>query len=151
VSRGPFAACVGLGILSACVVARQGTLTRVTGGAPVPVTVRVEADSATVRGTDPATGERLEGSFHVDREQRGARGVLAPPAPVGGGSVSPGQPPSPVSVPRATLRMSGRLDGDKGTSLTCVLEVERRLRLRGSGLCRPIGGDEPAVTYRLRF
>jgi hypothetical protein len=145
------AVCGSLGLLGGCVVTRQGTLTRLPDGAAVPVTVQVEADSAIVSGTDPATGERLEGHFRVDRSERTERGVLAPPAPVGGGTMSPGQPPSPASGRPATLRLSGRLDGDKGTSLTCVFEVEKRLRLRGSGLCRTLGAEEPSGTYRLRF
>jgi hypothetical protein len=49
------------------------------------------------------------------------------------------------------IEMSGRLEGDKGTTLKCVLQIEKRLKIRGSGTCRSVEGDDLNPTYRLRF
>jgi hypothetical protein len=104
-------------------------------------------------GTDPETGERFEGIFRVNREQRGSgpAGMVDPRPAMGGGTVSPGVAPPLPTGRRATIEMVGRLEGDKGTTLKCVLQIEKRLRIRGSGTCRPVEGDDLNPTYRLHF
>ncbi len=140
-------------VLSGCAVTREGTLTRIPSGPAVPVSVSVQEESATVVGTDPETGERFEGIFRVNREQRGSGpgGMVDPRPAMGGGAVSPGVAPPLPTGRRATIEMSGRLEGDKGTTLKCVLQIEKRLKIRGSGTCRPVEGDDLNPTYRLRF
>ena len=140
-------------LLGACAVTREGTLTRLPSGATVPVSVSIREDVATVTGTDPATGERLEGIFHTSAGERttGPRGVLGPSPALGGGAVSPGVPPPPATDRRSTIDMVGRLEGDKGTSARCVLQIERGLRVKGSGVCRGEEGDDQSPTFRLRF
>jgi hypothetical protein len=140
-------------VLSGCAVTREGTLTRIPSGPTIPVSVSVQEESATVVGTDPGTGERLEGTFHVNREQRGSGpgGNVEPWPPMGGGAISPGVAPPLPTGRRATIQMVGRLEGDKGTNLKCVLEIEKRVKIRGSGTCRPVESDDLNPTYRLRF
>ena len=145
------AGCGFVVVLTACAVTREGTLTRLSSGDLIPVTVRVEEESVTIVGTNPATGEKLEGTLHVQRGDRGGKGMLGPRPPGGRPEMSPGMLPPPATGQRATLEMTGMLEGDKGTSLKCALQVEKRLRLRGTGICRPVEGDELNPTYRLRF
>jgi len=137
----------------ACVVTRQGTLTKVSSGAVFPVSVVVAADSATVRGTNPENGESLEGTFHLDSEGRAPSpmGVPGPAPPIGGGAVSPGTGPRPVSGRPVVLELTGRLEGDKGTSLRCSLQIKKGLRLEGMGLCRSLEGEEESAVFRIRF
>ncbi len=131
--------------LAGCVVTRTGTLTATSDGRAIPVTVAVKEESATVRGVDPATGERLEGVLAAGR----------PPRPPGGlAPIPPAAPPigvAPTVAGPVVIFFRGHLEGDHGTRLTCTLEVERRLRLRGSGVCRLTGGDDSSPVYRLSF
>jgi hypothetical protein len=147
------ARCGCLVVLSGCAVTREGTLTRIPSGPAIPVSVSVQEESATVVGTDPETGERFEGIFRITREQRGSGpgGMVDPRPAMGGGAVSPGVAPPLPTGQRATIEMFGRLEGDKGTNLKCVLQIEKRLKIRGSGTCRPVEGDDLNPTYRLRF
>lgn len=144
--------CGCLVVLSACTVTRQGTLMRLPRGPTVPVTVSIQEESATVRGTNPETGEKLEGTLRLEKQnRRGDRGMLGPAPVIGGEKASPGMPPPPVTGRKATLDMAGLLEGDKGTNLKCVVQIEKRIRIRGSGTCRPVEGDDLNPTYRLRF
>ena len=145
--------CGCLIVLSGCVVTREGTLTRIAGGPAIPISVSIQEESATVTGTNSETGERFEGTFHVNREPGASGpGAMQNPWPAtGGGAVSPGVGPPLPSGRRAMLDMVGRLEGDKGTSLKCVLQIEKRLRIRGSGTCRQVEGGDLNPTYRLRF
>ena len=65
--------------------------------------------------------------------------------------MSPGVGPRPATGRQAILEMAGRLEGDKGTSLRCALEVRKGLRLRGEGVCRTLEGQEEITLYRIRF
>jgi hypothetical protein len=134
-------------------VTREGTLTKIPSGPTVPISVSIQEESATVVGTDPETGERFEGIFRVNREQggSGSGGMVNPWPATGGGAVSPGVGPPLPTGRRATLDMVGLLEGDKGTNLKCVLQIEKRLKIRGSGTCRPVEGDDLSRTYRLSF
>ncbi|HVN76282.1 MAG TPA: hypothetical protein VMT19_08205 [Thermoanaerobaculaceae bacterium] len=148
------AALCGLACLAAgCAVTRQGTLTGGTPAVTVPVSVAVGAESAAVHGTNPQTGERLEGTFHLTREERTPSpvGIPGPPPSFGGGAVSPGTGPGYAASGPAVIAMSGRLEGDKGTSLRCTLQVKKGLNLQGVGVCRPSEGAEEGIVYRLRF
>ncbi len=132
-------------VLGGCVVTRAGTLTKIPDGPAIPATVAVREESATVRGVDPLTGETLTGVLHVEHAER-PRGGLAP-APGVGPHV--GLAPSPAGP--VVMVFVGRLEGDRGTSLKCTLEVERRLRLRGHGVCRLADSEDPSPVYRLNF
>ncbi|TAM46210.1 MAG: hypothetical protein EPN53_13675 [Acidobacteria bacterium] len=130
-------------VFSGCVVTRAGTLTAISDGRAIPVTVAVKEESATVRGIDPKTGETLTGVLEVERPER----------PPGGLAPAPGAGPhigiAPVPGGPVVMVFVGRLEGDRGTNLKCRLEVERRLRLRGGGVCRLADGDDPSPVYRL--
>ncbi|MBZ5589382.1 MAG: hypothetical protein LAO05_12550 [Acidobacteriia bacterium] len=147
------AGCALTALLAGCAVTRQGKLTTIASGVTIPITVEVKADSATIHGTNPESGEHLEGIFRLDRGERvrGSMGMPGPVGPGGGGSVSPGVGPYPATGRPAILEMTGHLEGDKGTSLRCALEVEKRLRLRGAGVCRTLEGQEESTVYRIRF
>lgn len=137
----------------ACTVTRHGTLERLPAGPVIPVSISVQEEAATVVGTDPQTGERLEGVFHVSHEERPAerRGMVAPVPPMGGGAGSPGVAPPSPSDRRSTIEMVGHLEGSKGTSAKCTLQIFRGLRVRGSGDCRADEGDDQHPTFRIRF
>lgn len=139
-------------LLAACALTRHGTLTRTESGAVIPVSIVVKEDSVTIHGTNPADGESLEGRLHPDREERLRPSIGLPgPGPPVGGAVSPGVGPRPTTGGPAFLEMAGRLEGDKGTSVRCVLRIEKRLRLRGEGVCRTLEGQEETTVYRIRF
>jgi hypothetical protein len=143
-------ACGYLVLLCACTFTRKGTLTKLPTGPEIKVTVAVAETSATVKGTDAETGEEFEGVLHAE-EVKPDRGMAAPAPPLGGGSVTPGVAPPPMTGARETIQMSGRLEGSKGTSLKCVVQVERTLTLKGSGTCRIADSDDLNPAYRLRF
>ncbi len=132
-------------LLGGCVVTRAGTLTRVPGGPEIPVTVAVKEESATVRGTNPQTGEVLAGIFQVEHAERPAGGLRPVP------ETGPQTGFAPVTGGPVVMVFVGRLEGDRGTSLKCRLEVERRLRLRGRGVCRLADSDDQFPLYRLSF
>ncbi len=150
--RTPAVGCGFVVLLVACAFTRHGTLTKTPSEMVIPISVVVREDSATIRGTNPENGESLEGLFHIDREERPRApiGLPGPPPPVGG-AVSPGVGPRPATGRQAILEMAGRLEGDKGTSLRCALEVRKGLRLRGEGVCRTLEGQEEITLYRIRF
>ena len=145
-ARRSAALALGVALLAGgCTVTRPGTLLPLPAGAAIPVTVTVTEDAATIRGVDPATGERLEGVLAAER----------PPRPPGGlAPIPPAAPPvgvAPAATGPVVIFFSGHLEGDHGTRLTCTLEVERRLRLRGSGLCRLAGEAKGPPEFRLTF
>ena len=140
--------------VSGCSVTRHGTLAKFPSGVVVPITVVVEVDGATVRGTNPETGERLAGTLHVTGKERTSApgGVMGPAAAVGGGAVSPGTGPRPATAQQPTvLDMAGRLEGDLGTSLRCTLQVKKGLRLEGLGACRVDEDEKGPLAFRIRF
>ena len=142
-------ALAGVLMLAGCAVTRTGSLVRVPSGRTLAVEVTVRSDSARVTGVDPVTGERLAGTLVEDLENRRA-GEASPamPAPGTGGPIPPGE--APVRMGPGILNLRGDLQGDHGTKLRCVLQVERRLRIRGRGLCHVVG-SESGITYKLSF
>ncbi len=134
-------------LLGGCLVTRAGTLTRVPGGPEIPVTVKVQEESATVRGVDPQTGETLAGVLQVEHAKRPPGGLAPAPAP----AIGPHIGLAPETGGPVVMVFVGRLEGDRGTSLKCRLEVERRLRPRGRGVCRPAGSEAQFPLYRLSF
>ncbi len=150
----PLALGAGLALLAgSCTFTRHGTLTSASSGAVIPISVAVAAESAKITGTDPATGERIEGTFHLERAERspGRIGVPGPAPAIGGGAVSPGTGPRPATATPAVLDLTGRLEGDRGTSLRCGLQIKKGLNLEGVGACRTDESDENVVAYRIRF
>jgi hypothetical protein len=144
----------GLALLTvACSVTRHGTLSRFPSGVTVPIAVVVDAASATVSGTNPDDGERLAGTFHATHEYRAPLpgGVMTPQPPMGGGAVSPGTGPYMAPAQASLIEMTGVLEGDKGTSLRCSLQIKKGLRLHGSGVCRIAGGEDKDIAFRIRF
>ncbi len=143
------AAVTAVVVLAGCAVTRSGSLVRVPSGRTIPVEVTVSSDSARVTGVDPVTGERLAGTLVEDVENRRA-GELSPamPAPGTGGPIPSGE--APVRMGPATLNLRGEITGDQGTTLRCVLQVEKRLRIRGRGLCHVLG-SESGISYKLSF
>jgi hypothetical protein len=137
-------------LLGACAITRQGTLSKLPAGPQIPMTVNVTDTDATLKGTDPQSGEEFEGTFHVV-EMQGESGKPTPNLPVGGGSMTPGLPPAPRSGGKATIRMVGRLEGSKGTSLKCAIEIERTLTLKGSGMCLIADTNDTNPAYTIRF
>ena len=148
--RGSLVLCGGLVLLAACAITRKGTLTKLSAGPEIPVTVSVTETEATLTGTDPQSGEEFEGTFNVV-ETKGDHGMLGPSSPMGGGSMTPGLPPETRTGTKETIQMTGRLEGSKGTSLKCVVQVERTLTLKGSGICWVVDSDDPNPAYRLHF
>jgi hypothetical protein len=134
-------------VLGGCVVTRAGTLTRVPGGPEIPVTVAVKEASATVLGVDPQTGETLAGVLHVEHAERPPGGLAPVPSP----GLGPHIGLAPETGGPVVMVFVGRLEGDRGTSLKCRLEVERRLRLRGRGVCRLADSEAQFPLYRLTF
>jgi hypothetical protein len=132
-------------VLGGCVVTRAGTLTKLPDGPKIPVTVAVKEESATVRGTNPKTGEALTGVLRVEHAEHPPGGLA--PAPGGGPYIGL----APVPGGPVVMVFVGRLEGDRGTNLKCRLEVERRLRLRGRGVCRLADSEDQFPLYRLSF
>ncbi len=137
-------------LLAACAITRNGTLTKLPTGPQIPVTVAVTETEATVKGTDTQSGERFEGTFHAV-EPKGDREMLGPSSPMGGESMTPGQAPMPRTGTRETIQMTGRLEGDKGTSLKCAIQIERTLTMKGSGTCLLADTGDLNPAYHLRF
>jgi hypothetical protein len=137
----------------ACAVTRQGKLLVPGEDRSIPLTITLSSSTAEVTGFDPVTGERFMGAF---QEEANAR------RPVDSGSMGPpiGGGPAPIgsegvvggSVRDATINMTGSLTGDRGTELLCVLQVEKRVLIRGAGTCRSQGAlDDEGKIYRLSF
>ena len=139
-------------LLAACAFTRHGTLTGTESGVVIPMSIVIKEDSATMRGTNPENGESLEGLFHIDSDERPRApiGLPGPPPPVGG-AVCPGVGPRPATGRPEILEMAGRLEGDKGTSLRCALEVKKGLKLKGEGVCRALEGQDEITLYRISF
>jgi hypothetical protein len=134
-----------------CTVSRQGTLETLPTGPVIPVTVSVEGDAVAVRGRNPATGETFEGRLAKVVRGRAGSGSWYPSS---GGGVTP--MPGGISAAgtggnETTIDVAGNLEGDQGTTLRCVAQVERRLRLRGGGTCAVEGDAVSTTSYRLRF
>jgi len=144
------AACGCALLLAGCATTRHGTLKKLPSGPEFPVTVTVSESEATVKGTDEQTGEQFEGTFHVV-ESSADRGMLGPAPAVGGGAVTPGVAPPPVRATKGTIHMTGRLEGSKGTSLRCTIEIERTLTMKGGGACVLLDSGDPNPAYTLRF
>lgn len=150
-------AAAGLGLAATlfavgCTVSRAGTLELLPGGSTFPVKVSVEGDAVSVRGTDPATGEAFDGRL-AKVVQKGPGSGSWYPSPAGPTTPSPGglSATGGASGTQTTIDVAGDLSGDRGTTLRCVAQVERRLYLAGGGICRVIGAGEDAPTYRLKF
>jgi hypothetical protein len=142
----------GLGLtLLACTVSRQGTLETIPSGTVIPVAVSVEGDEVVVHGQSPATGETFDGRLlKVAGRGEGA----GPWYPSAGGAMTP--MPSGIGATSSgggeqTIDVSGILEGDAGTRLRCSVQVARRLRLSGDGICRVDPPADNAATYRLKF
>jgi hypothetical protein len=135
---------------AACTVSREGTLALVPDGPTIHLKVSVTNDQVTLDGVDPVRGERLNGTLTRVGGERGSQepwdagSSKAPPSPGAGGVVSSGETELKMNV-------SGLLEGDRGTRMRCVAEVERRLYLRGGGTCVAADGAEGAPSYRLKF
>jgi hypothetical protein len=135
---------------AACTVSRDGTLALVPDGPTIHLKVSVTNSEIVVGGVDPATGERLSGTLSRVGGERGSQepwdagSSKAPPSPGAGGVVSSGET-------ELRMNVAGILEGDHGTRLRCVAEVERRLYLRGGGTCVAAEGGEGAPSYRLKF
>ena len=134
-----------------CTVAREGTLEPLPSGAVIPVTVSVEGDAVAVHGTNPATGERLEGRLAKVVPGRSGSGPMSPSS---GGPITPmpgGMAATGTGGNQATIDVAGNLEGDQGTTLRCVAQVERRLQLRGGGTCTVVGEAAATTSFRLKF
>jgi hypothetical protein len=135
---------------AACTVSRDGTLALVPDGPAIRLKVSVTNDRIVVEGVDPASGERLHGTLERVGGERGSQepwdagSSKAPPAPGAGGVVSSGET-------ELRMNVAGILEGDRGTRMRCVAEVERRLYLRGGGTCVAADGADGAPSYRLKF
>ncbi len=137
---------VGL-VLGGCALTRHGVLRSLDGPGAMDVTVTVESDSARIHGTDPATGETFDG--RLAREE-GTEDVARTGVPAGGPPAG-AEPVPGAAVRSTTLNLSGVLVGDLGTRLRCSIQVERRVLIRGSGLCRNEGEGAAPRRYRLTF
>jgi len=138
-------------LLGACTFTRKGVLTRLETGAEFPVAVAITETETRIEGTDPETGEHFEGTLRVQQEKNAQRGMLGPDPAVGGGSVTPGVAPMPATGMRQTIVMVGRLEGSKGTSVKCTVQIRRTLELQGTGTCRIVDSDDVNPAYRVRF
>jgi hypothetical protein len=145
-----FAACGCALLVAGCATTRHGTLRKLPSGSEIPVTVTVSETEATVKGTDPQSGEQFDGTLHVVKGE-GDRGMLGPAPPVGGGAVTPGVAPPPVRTTKGTIHMTGRLEGSKGTSLRCTVDIERTLTMKGGGACVLADSGDPNPAYTLHF
>ena len=143
-------------VLSAggCSITRHGTLTRTPGGPTVPVTIVLKGETATLRGVHPVTGEQLEGLLRPDPTRNPAdtdsaqiREAFDP-----GGSAAPtGAPPVAVARGPQTLDLVGTLHGNEGSQLRCSIQIQRRLRLGGEGVCLDPKASADGPLYRVRF
>ena len=151
-SRASWALMGGVAALAlGCTVAREGTLETLPSGPVIPVTVSVEGDAVLVHGRNPATGETFAGRLAKVHPGRAGEGSWYPSS---GGGVAPmpgGMGATSSGGTEKTLDVAGNLDGDLGTTLRCVVQVERRLRLAGGGICTADTPVDTPVRYRLRF
>lgn len=144
----------GLGSLAGCAVTRSGFLADAARGRTIPISIVVRSDSAEITGVDPASGEKLAGKLLLDEESPrpgGDFGGVTPP--VGGGPAGGPGGTAPIAVGRSAspaFALTGTLEGDQGTRLRCIVEVQQRLRLSGEGVCRSIRPESDA-RYVLRF
>lgn len=138
-------------VLAACTVTRQGTLEELSSAVTLPVALTVESDSAWVRAVDPRTGEVLQGRLTLDPSGRHNRPGLHPEPPLPSGSAGLGAAGAGMPLRGGTvMNLTGLLEGDQGTMLRCTVQVEQRVRLRGSGLCHDTR-ERVQRSFRLRF
>ncbi len=134
-------------VVAGCALTRHGVLRSLDGPDAFDVTVTVETDTVSVHGTDPTTGETFDGRFVREEgtEDRSRMGVTGGVPPTGA------EPVSGTAVQSPTMNLSGFLEGDGGTRLRCSIQVERRVLIRGSGLCRTELEGGSSRRYRLTF
>lgn len=138
-------------LLAACTVTRQGTLEELNGTVTLPVTASVASDSAWLRAVDPRTGEVLQGRLSLDPGGRHDRPGPHPQPALPSGSGGLGAAGAGVPLRGGTvMNLTGLLHGDRGTTLTCAVQVEQRIRLRGAGLCHATR-EGASESFRLRF
>lgn len=137
----------------ACAVTRQGTLSVPGEERSIPLTVSLSGSAADVTAFDPVTGERFSGTLREEpTTQRPAATAMTGP-PVGGGPAPIGaEGAAGASLRETAINLTGSLRGDRGTELRCVLQVERRMLIKGAGTCRPADAlDDEGRIYRLVF
>ena len=137
----------------ACAVTRQGTLSVPGEERSIPLTVSLSGSAADITAFDPVTGERFSGTLREEPTTSRPAGTAMMGPPVGGG-------PSPIGAEGAAaaslrdtmINLSGSLRGDRGTELRCMLQIEKRMLIKGAGICRPADApDDEGRIYRLVF
>jgi hypothetical protein len=98
--------------------------------------------SGAVKAFDPSTGERYAGTYVGIIQSASSHStalVVAGARPVTGFGSS--------SIASNVAQASAVLTGDRGSALTCDLNIEAGYSPHGFGQCR----DQSGVSYRLQF
>jgi hypothetical protein len=108
------------------------------GGKVLPFQIEKAYHTGAVTASDPSTGERFAGQYVGVREQTTATASGVGSAGYGFASGSVGS-----NMANATAYLTG----DKGTTLTCEMQIQAGLSPHGIGHC----ADNNGVQYRLQF
>lgn len=130
--------------LSACVSPGEmlpGTISSASRGV-LEFQIEKAARSGKVAARDPRSGERLTGTYVAI--VRGANASSGGFASVGSAFINSG---SSGTVTSRTANASAVLQGDRGTVLTCEMEIEAAISPHGIGNCF----DGRGTNYRLQF
>jgi hypothetical protein len=107
-------------------------------GKMMPLQIAVSTGSGAVTASDPATGERFSGTYvGIIERTTGAASAFGP----AGFGVATGSVGSNIASSTAYL------SGDKGTMLTCEMQIAAGLSPHGIGSCT----DNKNMKYRLQF
>jgi hypothetical protein len=104
----------------------------------MPLQIEVSMGSGAVAASDPATGEKFSGRYVGIRE--GATGTVTAFGPAGFGVAI-------ASADSNIANSTAYLTGDKGTMLSCEMQIRAGLSPHGIGGC----GDNKGIKYRLQF
>ena len=139
--------------MTACAVTRSGTLSMPGEERTIPLTVSLSGSTADVTAFDPVTGERFSGSLREEVTTQRPAGTAMMGPPVGGGPAPIGaEGAASASLRETMINLTGSLRGDRGTELRCVLQIEKRMLLKGAGTCRPADAlDDEGRIYRISF
>lgn len=125
-----------------------------TDGAVLPFEIEQSTGAGRVAATDPRTGEQFTGTYTAIREQQTSmnfgtifsqqnRSTDAGLAQTSGASTRVGTAISGSNIANATAF----LKGDRGTMLTCEMQIQAGFAPHGIGACQDNNGKQ----YRLQF
>lgn len=121
-------------VLSGCGTFIDGKLYAIEQGTVWPLEVQISRGHGEIRASDPATGERFQGTYS------GVRGGAVGVGFAGGTTAFAGA--SRTDVPAIATMI-----GDRGSVLDCEMLIQAGLRPHGFGTCK----DKQGRVYRLQF